>query len=408
MTRKRDQRTIMRELAHNRIVILCSVWVLALLISLPVFFHWAAPAPHTGPDKYVRLFVAYLVIAALAYWMYCVETQHLPRIRAFATIFLVLLLSNIVTNLHETNIDHGVSYFPPVQNWQWQADLENRVINLNPENLPHSYRFLPNAFVRWLQLGRLDFDQAQDIYRLLFNFLLFYALYRYARLYTTYLGAIIALLLVAAICPVSFEMYAGQLTDPMSHLSFVLALILLEKGDFALFLSALLIGSLAKETVLALGGYYVLFCRKDKNYWPKALILSFSTLIAYFGVRLFVLKGTMGYKQVSGVRADHIWTNLADTRWITVFLLTAAALVPIAAMGWRNAPQVLKRQSIYLLVVLFISSLVFSWLVESRNFMPLVFVLAVIAGRTLVGQRDITDTAEITLRHDADAIMLKR
>lgn len=398
----------MRKLAANRIVILCSVWVLALLISLPVFFHWSAPAPHTGPDKYIRLSVVYLVIAALAYWMYRAEARQLPRASAFATVFVAFLLSNIVTNLHETNVDHGVNYFPSVPNWQWQADLENRVINLNPENLPHSYRFLPNAFVRWLQLGRLEFDQAQDIYRLIFNFLLFYALYRYARLYTTYLGAIIALLLVAAIYPVSFEMYGGQLTDPMSHLSFVVALILLEKGEFALFLSALLIGSLAKETVLALGGYYLLFCRNDKNYRPKALVISVSTLFVYFGVRLYVLKGAMGYKQVSGVTADHIWINLTDTRWITVFLLTAAALVPIAAIGWKNAPKVLKRQSIYLLVVLFASSLVFSWLVESRNFMPLVFVLAVIAGRTLVGQRNISNTGDITFRHDTDAMLVKR
>jgi hypothetical protein len=298
------------------------------------------------------------------------------------------LLTSIVNNLHYRNVDHGVSYFRELQNWQWESELQDLVIGLNPANLPHSYRFLPNAFVRWLQLGRLNFEQARDVYRLIFGFLLFYAIYRYARLYTTHLGAILALLFVSVIYPVSFEFYGGQLTDPMSHLSFVLAFIFLETGDFGSFISALVIGSLAKETVLAIAGYYILFRRRDENYGIKAGTLLASVLLVYFGVRLFVLGGSMNYRQVSGVAVDHIWANLRDGRWPAVFLLTGGALVPFLVLAWKDTPNRLKWLTFYLLFVLFPSSLMFSWLAESRNFMPLAFVLAVISGRYLVRQAE--------------------
>ena len=57
--------------------------------------------------------------------------------------------------------------------------------------------------------------------------------------------------------------------------------------------------------------------------------------------------------------------------------------LPFLAIGWDRTPAVLKRLALFLLPSLFLSSLVFGWLYETRNFMPLVSVLAVIAARTL-------------------------
>jgi hypothetical protein len=100
-----------------------------------------------------------------------------------------------------------------------------------------------------MELGGVSFDVARDVYRYVFGVLLFYAVYRYARLYTNYLGGILAMLLAGVVYPVSFEHYAGQLTDPLSHLSFLLAFIFLHTGAFAAFLTTLLIGALAKSLV---------------------------------------------------------------------------------------------------------------------------------------------------------------
>jgi hypothetical protein len=65
-------------------------------------------------------------------------------------------------------------------------------------------------------------------------------------------------------------------------------------------------------------------------------------------------------------------------------LLTACALLPFLVLGWKDTPLSLKRQILYLFPVLFFSGLFFSWLYETRNFMPLVFVMSVVAGSYLV------------------------
>ena len=241
-------------------------WGLTAVALLPAVLHWAAPVPDNGSRRELLIGLAYLAVLVVCYWIYRVELRRLTRSRAFLLVFVVFLLTSITNNLHGYIVDRGTNIFPGKTNQVWQVQLHNSVIQLDPGSLPHSYRFLPNSIVRWMELADIDFESARDFYRMICSLLLFYAIYKYARLFSNYTGAMIAMLLVAAIYPISFEHYAGQLTDPLSHLSFVLAFIFLETEEFGLLLSTLLIGSLAKETVLALAGYYVLFGRKERNY----------------------------------------------------------------------------------------------------------------------------------------------
>ena len=150
----------------------------------------------------------------------------------------------------------------------------------------------------------------------------------------------------------------------------------------------LLIGSLAKETVLGLLGLYLLSFRK-KGYTWKAPVLLVSCLAAYFAVRLVVLHGSMQYSQVSGVNRAFILINLHRGHWVIHLLLTGLAYLPFLILGWKDTPLTLKHLTFYLLPLLVISSLLFSWLNEARNYMPLVFVLAVVAGRFLVKPQDL-------------------
>ena len=94
----------------------------------------------------------------------------------------------------------------------------------------------------------------------------------------------------------------------------------------------------------------------------------------------------MHYSDISGVTLAHVADNWQTDTWKVPFLLTALSLVPFLAVGWRTTPRALKRMALFLLPVLFFSSLFFSWLDESRDYMPAVFVLAVIAARTLAGE----------------------
>jgi hypothetical protein len=372
------------------------VLALTVLAVLPILRHWPVPAP-TSHGLRIASAAGYSAAALLCYMFYRVELRALGRSRAAILVFFVLLLSTLTNEIHSFDVDRATNYVPSISNDALQKEMHAHVIDLDPGILPHSYRFLPNGLVLWMQLGGVPYDAARDIYRMLAGLLLFYVIYRFARLYTNYLGGILALLLVTPVYPISFEWYIGQLTDPLSHLSFVLGFIFLQTANFPLLLATLVAGSLAKETVLALCGFYVLFCRNQNRYLLKASILCVTSVAMYLGVRLYVLHGTMQYHQVSGVDPKHIFDNWTDrVRWVPLFLLTAMAYMPFLLLGWKETPLSLKRLACYLFPVLFISSLFFSWLVETRNFMPLVIVLAVVAARYLASRLVVDDTATTT------------
>jgi hypothetical protein len=389
-----------RSNGRRKLLVLISVWVLTIIAALPALLRWTA-IPKA--DSKLVQYLGYAVVAAICAYIYRHESRHLTRSRAFVVVFLVFLLTCIVNSIHRVFVDNGVPYLERyVSNVLWQGLVNDLVIQLSPYAIPHSYRFLPNAIVRWFQLGGLAFEPARDLYRLIFGILLFYAIYKYARLYTNYLGAIMAMLFIAVIYPVSFEYYAGQLTDPLSHLSFVLAFIFLETEDFALLLTTLLIGSLAKETVLALAGYYVLFRRQDTHYWWKAITLCVASAAIFMGVRMLVLHGGIHqYTQISVAPRNMPSLNWHDSRWPLGLLLTVGAFIPFLVLSWRTTPRSLKYLALYLSPVLFLSGLFFSFLVEMRNFMPLVFVLAVITARYLSGSLISNQTGLPGSPHDS-------
>ena len=99
--------------------------------------------------------------------------------------------------------------------------------SLSPEYLPHSFRFLPNSYRAMdAALAGDQFTDARDLYRLIFGLLVYYAIYRYARLFTNYANALFSMFIVATIYPVSFRALCRAVDDdPMSHLSFLLAFI---------------------------------------------------------------------------------------------------------------------------------------------------------------------------------------
>lgn len=92
--------------------------------------------------------------------------------------------------MHNYNVDSALHYFPLFSNLTWQEQLQREVVQLSPAAAPHSYRFLPNAIVFWMQLGGARFDVGRDMYRLVVGLFLFYAVYRFARLYTNSFGAL--------------------------------------------------------------------------------------------------------------------------------------------------------------------------------------------------------------------------
>jgi hypothetical protein len=374
--------------------ILALVWAATLFCIWPILRHRTILA-HWEWRTRLATILSYVLAAFLGYLFYRTESRRgLDRSRAVIVVVLICLLTSVVNQIHHSFVDEG-TVLGYENNLAWQEGLQIAVVQFKPAAIPHSYRFLPNGIVLWMQICRIDYHAARDIYRLVCNLFLFYALYRFARLYTDYLGGILTMLFVAVVYPIGFEAYAGQLTDPLSHLSFVLAFIFLETGDFAYLLSTLLIGSLAKETVLALAGFYVLFCRTERRYTLKALILCVSSAIAYFGVRFLVLRGPLHYEQVSsGISLGHPLFNLHTSGWLIAILALLGGYTVFLVLAWKETPSILKGLALYLIPVLIGSNVLIGWLHETRNYMPAVFVLAVITARCI--SRRMVDTEQQT------------
>ena len=109
--------------------------------------------------------------------------------------------------------------------------------------------------------------------------LLFYSLYRFARLFLHHGGSLFCLALWTVVFPVSFRYYAGQLTDPLSHLSFVLAFIFIETEQFVYLLLTVMIGCLVKESIVAMAGYYAFFRWREKSYLSKTILLVLGSVV---------------------------------------------------------------------------------------------------------------------------------
>ena len=363
-------------------IVVGSAIVLALIAVLPVLLHWPANDPRKSRGV-LAWQLASLVAAAICYLLYKREARRSSHEEASWTIYSIVVLTLITNSVHAFAVDGSSA--DGLSNLTWQTTLHNHVIQLLPGVLPHSYRFLPNGIVRWMEMSSVPFSTARDIYRFFCNFVLFYTLYRFARLYTKWKGAMTTMLLVAVVYPVSFEGYRGQLTDPFSHASFLLAFFFLATDEFPLFLVTLLIGSMAKETILGLAGFYLLFCRRDRRFAAKSIALAISAGLLTLGIRLYVLKNTLQYRDISNVDPSHVITNLMQGNWVLPLFLTSLVFVPFLVLSWKTTPVFLRNLAVYLLVILFLSSLLFSWLTESRNMMPAVFVTALIAARYMTG-----------------------
>ena len=110
-------------------------------------------------------------------------------------------------------------------------------------------------------------------------------------------------------------------------------------------------------------------------------------------MRLYVMSQGAGHALGGGISkiiTDRTWfailaTNLKDPHWPVFVPLTGLALVPFLFLAWRSTPKSLKYVAVYVLAVVFLSNLFFSWLAETRNLMPAVFVLAAGGQALLIG-----------------------
>jgi hypothetical protein len=193
--------------------------------------------------------------------------------------------------------------------------------------------------------------------------------------------------------PFSVMYYWGQLTDPLSHALFMLALIYVVQDRWLILAAALALGVMAKETVLLVTvSYFACYWRKG---WPtlcKTVLLGAACVAAYFAVRL-PISGRVGSDVINGTGLM-IGTNLGigepiATTYVPLSmnylhpLLFIGPFLPFLILGWRRIDGRLQAIGLTLVPLLLLSNLCFGWMYESRNYMPLVPLLATMAGQAL-------------------------
>ncbi len=359
----------------------------------PVLFPAAAQgmfrAAPGSPALYKLLALLFPLWALYVGYRQSGEEGFAARLRI---VLFLAVFTGIQEWIHYLNVDLG-SYFPGVPNLEWQYRLHHGVVNLASEAAPHSYRFLPNGFVLCLEALTRDFFFAKTIYRVSFDYLLLLAIYRYAQRFVSSPAALVAVLSYLVVFTVSITSYAGQLTDPLSHLSFVLAMLSISYERFWFFASTLVFGLFAKESVLIMGLCW-LVCVPHRNMYAMIRLVLLGAVC--FGlvvwVRAAVAGPGFGYGNISGITPADILINL-KSNWFWQWFFSCGILLVPAALAWRRAQGELKRMLLVLLPGLFVAHLLLSWLVETRNFIPCSIVLVIFAAQYFCDAGSAGETA---------------
>ncbi len=195
--------------------------------------------------------------------------------------------------------------------------------------------------------------------------------------------------------PLSVCFYRGQLTDPMSHWLFALALVYVVEDRWVALAVVLAVGVLAKETIVVLvPGYLACYVRSGWAVISRCVVLTAAAVLAFLAVRLPYGWGP-GYQQINGTEELMMASNLGvgHVLYVSGVPLYQNYLQPALFIGifipllWRRWPDLDGRLKALLVTVpplVLASSVCFSWLYVSRNYVPLLPLLTtacVVPGR---------------------------
>jgi hypothetical protein len=279
---------------------------------------------------------------------------------------------------------------------QYQSDLYYAVLNGELKDLgggqytwPHVYRPLPYGFTRTLEWLSGDWWFACWSYRWFFTFWFVWSYYQFARHFRSPGKSLVALAAYPILYPFSILYYKGQLTDPMSHALFALALCYVVEDRWFRLAVSVALGVLAKETALIIVlAYFACHIARPLRAFFRSSGPVVAGTAAYLAARM-----PFGWRPGSGsISGTDI--NLKQNLWLaplTPFcesikhqfyiqpIIFIGIFLPMIMWRWRQAEWPLKAMFLTLVPLLFASQLTFGWLYESRNYVPLLPVLTTLA-----------------------------
>jgi hypothetical protein len=286
---------------------------------------------------------------------------------------------------------HYVDQFGEPTAWQRARYLAilNHAVEPVCANVPHVFRPLPYGFARLLERLTGDWRFACLAYRWFFTTWFLWAAYRFARLFQGSRRALLVLAPLALLYPLSVRYYWGQLTDPLSHTLFVLGMAYAVEDRPVALAAAVALGVLTKETAVLLVPAYLAAHFRTPRGWLAAAGAGLAAVAAYLTTRL-PLGWRPGYGQINGTAGSMLWTNLGvgDPLYQGAAppamnylhpLLFVGVFLPAVAWRWCRLDPRLRALVLTLVPLLLWTNLEFGWMYESRNYMPLVPLLATAA-----------------------------
>jgi hypothetical protein len=201
------------------------------------------------------------------------------------------------------------------------------------------------------------------------------------------------------------------LTDPLSHALFIVALIYVVQDRWMLLAATLALGVMGKETVLLVTvSYFACYWRLGWPAFYRTAVLGAACVAAYFAVRASI-GWRLGFDKINGTEGLMIESNLGIDLGLGYAKYRGAAPVvmnylhpvlfvgpflPFIIFGWRRIDGRLKAAFLTLTPLLLVTNLCFGWMYESRNYMPLVPLLATMAAvgvnpRWALSKADVVD-----------------
>jgi hypothetical protein len=376
------------EHTHNKIVTNCLITLVLLFVSLiPLLFRSQFKIPLVYEyQSYIKFALLILPVMAI---LGCSRIDlDLDRSRKSGLFVILVGLTMLLVNIHTVYIDVPSNFaskvFNGISNLDWQYAIHTYIMNNDPSGIPHSYRFLPDSMVDLIYYITNDFNYAKLIYRETLMFLMLYAIYYYGSLYYRHEVALLTVLFYAVIYQISLRYYAGQLTDPLSHLSFVLSFIFIELDIFAYFVLTVAIGIMAKETIFVMMIYYLITKANNVKSVIKIVVATIAMLSIIITIRLAIVP-KFGYDKISGVDFEHIYNSIRLSKmWVAQVLFTIGIFVPFLILSWKTANRQLQKLTIFLLPILILSNIVFSWFHETRNLIPVAIPMAQLTAEYLL------------------------
>lgn len=380
-------------------------WVALILVTflslLPLLLE---PNPVGSISPFSSSFLAWcarLLLGAAMLAILSAATWQAPNLSPWPwrlTLGLALL-AGLMTAFHLWHIDSDEFLAA------WQRDLYLGIFNHTAE-APHQFRPLPYGFVRTLERFTGDWLFSCLSYRWFFTYWLLHSSYRLARLWHGPRLALVPPLTLALLYPLSVYYYWGQLTDPVNHSLFVLALVYVFEERLFLLAFVLALAVMAKETVVLIVPAYFLSTIPWTNivqsrrlagaFWPclRTCFLGVVCVAAFLAVRLPV-GWRPGNESMNGLSGLMIGTNLGldriglgqpvATTGVPLYqnylhpAIFTLPFIPFIIWRWGRVDRRLKVVAVVLVPMLLLSNLCFGWMYESRNYMPIVPLLATMA-----------------------------